>query len=155
MNILGKNGLGRFLKIFLIFLFIFMIPGIILSPFLLHHTRKLIYSMFIIYPNGILLLGIVFEFIKLFKSLEDSNPFNYKNVKTLNQTSLISFIISVLWFIDLLFMIFMIKNYYINYIIVLVFLSFLFLGVSISLYILAELFKNATIYKEENDLTIW
>ena len=62
--------------------------------------------MFIIYPNGILLLGVVYEFIKLFRSLEDSNPFNFSNVKTLNQTSLISFLISVLWFIDLLFMIF-------------------------------------------------
>ena len=51
-------------------------------------------------------------------------------------------------------MIFIINNYYVNYIIVLIFLSLLFLGVSISLYILAELFKKATIYKEENDLTI-
>lgn len=154
MNILGKNGLGKFLKIFLIILFIFMIPGIALSPFFLQHTRKVVYSMFIIYPNGILLLGVVYEFIKLFRSLEDSNPFNFSNVKTLNQTSLISFLISVLWFIDLLFMVFIIKNFYINYVIVLIFLSLLFLGVSISLYILAELFKKATVYKEENDLTI-
>ena len=154
MNILGKNGLGKFLKIFLIFLFIFMIPGITLSPFFLQHTRKVIYSMFIIYPNGILLLCIVYKFIKLFRSLEDSNPFSFYNVKTLNQTSLISFIISVLWFIDLIFMIFVIKNFYVNYVIVLIFLSLLFLGVSISLYILAELFKKATVYKEENDLTI-
>ena len=154
MNVLGKNGIGKFLKIFLIILFIFMIPWIILSPFLLHHTRKVMYSMLIIYPNGVLLLEIVYEFIKLFKSLEDSNPFNYLNVKTLNQTSLLSFIICILWFIDLLLMVFIIKNYYINYIIVLAFLAFLFLGVSISLYILAELFRKATIYKEENDLTI-
>ena len=154
MNVLGKNGLGKYLKIFLIILFIILIPGIVLSPFLLHHTRKIIYSMFIIYPNGILLLGIVYEFIKLFKSLEVNNPFNNENVKTLYQTSLISFLISILWFTDLLFMIFIINNYYVNYIIVLIFLSLLFLGVSISLYILSELFKKAVIYKEESDLTI-
>ena len=154
MNISGKDGLGKFLKLFLIILFIILIPGIALSPLLLHHTRNIIYSMFIIYPNGALLLEIIFHFIKLFKSLEDNNPFNFGNVKILNKTSLISFIICILWLVDLLFMIFIINNYYINYIIVLIFLSLLFLGVSISLYILAELFKKATIYKEENDLPI-
>ena len=51
-------------------------------------------------------------------------------------------------------MIFIIKNTYINYMIVLSFLTLLFLGVSIALLILAELLNQATIYKEENDLTI-
>ena len=61
---------------------------------------------------------------------------------------------SILWFIDLLFMIFIIGNTYVNYIIVLIFLTVLFLGVSIALYILSELFSQATNYKQENDLTI-
>lgn len=154
MKILGKKGLGNILKIILMICFILAIPAIITSPFLLNHTRKTIYSMFIIYPNGILMLGIVYQFIKLFRSLEDNNPFTYANVKTLNKTALISLVMSILWFIDLLFMIFIIKNTYVNYIIVLIFLTILFLGVSIALYILSELFKQATDYKEENDLTI-
>lgn len=154
MKIIGKNGLGKLLKIILIIGFIVSIPTIICSPFLLNHTRKTIYSMFIIYPNGVLMLGIIFEFIKLFKSLEENNPFTFKNVKILKDTGIISFVMSILWFIDLIFMIFIINNRYINYIIVLSFLTLLFFGFSIGLYILSELMKQATEYKEENDLTI-
>lgn len=154
MKIVGEKGLGKLLKVILIIGFILSIPTIIISPHLLNHTRSTIYSMFIIYPNGILMLGIIYQFIILFKSLEDNNPFTIKNVNILKKTSLISFIMSILWFIDLLFMIFIINNSYINYILVLSFLILLFFGVGIALYILSELFKQATEYKEENDLTI-
>lgn len=148
------NKLGKILKILLIIGTIVSIPLVIISPMLLNHTSNTLYSMFVIYPNGLLMILIAYEFIKLFKSLEDNNPFNYENVKTLKNTSIMSLIMSILWFIDLLFMIFVIGNTYVNYIIVLLFLTGLFFGVSIALYILSELFKNATDYKKENDLTI-
>ena len=61
---------------------------------------------------------------------------------------------SIMWILDLVFMITIMKNTYINYIIVILFLSVLFFGVSIALYILKELIYQATKYKEENDLTI-
>lgn len=154
MSILGKNGLGNLLKVILICSFIIGIPLIIVMPFLLNHVNNVYASMFIIYPNGILMLGIVYQFIKLFKSLEDNNPFNYTNVKIMKVTGIISFIMSILWIIDLLFMIFIMHNMHINYIIVLIFLSVLFFGVSIALYILSELLRQATEYKDENDLTI-
>ncbi len=154
MQITGKNGLGKTLKIVLIIGFIIMIPAIIISPLLLHHTRNSIYSMFIIYPNGILFLGIVYQFIKLFKSLEDNKPFTTSNVSILRKTSFITLAMSILWLIDLLFMIIVMKNTYVNYIIVIIFLAVLFFGVSIALYILKELISQATKYKEENDLTI-
>lgn len=154
MSILGKNGLGNLLKIILICSFILGIPLIVVMPFLLNHVNNVYASMFIIYPNGILMLGIVYQFIKLFKSLEDNNPFNYTNVKIMKVTGIISFIMSILWIIDLLFMIFIMHNMHINYIIVLIFLSVLFFGVSIALYILSELLRQATEYKDENDLTI-
>lgn len=154
MNILGKNGLGNLLKIILICSFIIGIPLIIIMPFLLNHVNNVYASMFIIYPNGILMLGIVYQFIKLFKSLEDNNPFNYTNVKIMKVTGIISFIMSILWIIDLLFMIFIMHNMHVNYIIVLIFLGVLFFGVSIALYILSELLREATVYKDENYLTI-
>lgn len=154
MQILGDKGLGKFLRILLIVGFVISIPVIITSPFLLNHTRSRVYSMFIIYPNGVLMLGIIYQFIKLFKSLENNNPFTFENVKILKVTGVISIIMSILWLIDLLFMLLIIKNTYINYIIVLVFLSILFFGVAVALYILSELLRQATIYKEENDLTI-
>lgn len=154
MEITGKKGLGKILKIILIIGLFISIPIIIISPMLLHHTRNSMYSMIIIYPNGILLLGIVYQFIKLFKSLEKSEPFTYSNVNVLRKTSIISLVISILWLIDLLFMIIIMKNTYVNYILVMSFLSLLFLGVAIALYILKELMFQATKYKEENDLTI-
>ena len=98
-------------------------------------------------------IGILLKTV-LIIGLQRNNPFNYENVKTLKIGSIISFVMSIIWIIDMLFMIFMIGNTYINYIIVLVFLAILFFGVSIALYILAELFRQATDYKEENDLTI-
>ena len=61
---------------------------------------------------------------------------------------------SFIWIIDLILMIFLVHNTYINYIIVLLFLFILFFGVGIALFILSLLFKRATDYKEENDLTI-
>ncbi len=154
MQILGDKGLGKFLRILLIVGFVISIPVIITSPFLLNHTRSRIYSMFIIYPNGVLMLGIIYQFITLFKSLEKNNPFTYENVNILKVTGVISFIMSILWLIDLLFMILIIRNTYVNYIIVLVFLTVLFFGVAVALYILSELIKQATNYKQENDLTI-
>ena len=146
--------IGIILKLVLIIGLVVAIPFVIISPFWLEHTRSVIYSMFIIYPNSLLMIGITIQFIKLFQSLEKDNPFNYENVKTLKKASIISLAMSILWIIDLLLMIFIIDNTYINYIIVLVFLAVLFLGVAIALYILSELFRQATDYKEENDLTI-
>lgn len=154
MKKIEMNKLGRVLKVILIVGFIILIPILIASPMLLNHTRRTAYSMVIIYPNGVLLLAIVYQFIKLFKSLEVGKPFTFKNTKILKRTGFISLILSVSWFIDLLFMTLVMKNTYINYVIVLVFLSLLFFGVAIALYILGELIRQATIYKEENDLTI-
>ena len=148
------SKIGKFIKIFLIIGIIISVPLIIISPMLLNHTSKSVYSMFIIYPNGLLILIFAYQFIKLFKSLEDNNPFNDDNVKTLKISGIISLITSIMWIVDLLFMIFVIKNTYVNYIIVLLFLAALFFGVSIALYILSELFRQATEYKKENDLTI-
>ena len=145
---------GKIIKIILIIGLIISIPIVLVIPFLLKHSISLLNTMLIIYPNGILMIGITWNFIKLFKSLEENNPFNYDNVKILKNTGTISFIMSGLWFVDLLDLVLIIKNYYMNYILVLIFLTVLFLGVGIALYILSVLFKQATDYKEENDLTI-
>ena len=153
---MSKNNqkLGKVLKIVLIIGMIVAIPVVGIIPFLLKHNISMLHTMLIIYPNGVLMIAITWEFVKLFKSLEDNNPFNYDNVKILKDTGIISHIMSVLWFVDLLDLLLIIKNYYMNYILVLIFLTVLFFGVGIALYILSALFKQATDYKEENDLTI-
>ena len=148
------DKMGNFLKILVIIGIVFSIPVIILIPFLLSNNYSILYSMLIVYPNGLLMIGIAIQFLKMFRSLEKNQPFTLDNVNILKKTGFLSFIMSWLWIIDLLIMIFIIKNTYINYIIVLLFLFILFFGVGIALWTLSLLFLQATKYKEENDLTI-
>ena len=155
MKITGENGIGKFLKIFLQICFysgIFILGGL---PFVLNKLGlNLGASMYVIYPNGIILLMITHKFINLFDSLRLNKPFCEKNVKLLKATGIISFIGSVLWLIDFLYEIILAGSEDIVSNCTLLFLSILFLGVSIALYILSELFRQATEYKKENDLTI-
>lgn len=146
--------LGKILNIVLTIGFVCFIPVFLLSPFMLKNNYSDLYSALFIYPNGCLMLIIIIQFMRLFRSLENDNPFTNKNVSILYHTGIISFIMSFIWIIDLILMIFFVHNTYINYIIVLLFLFILFFGVGIALFILSLLFKRATDYKEENDLTI-
>ena len=154
MKVYGKDGIGSFLKVLLQITFIIGIPITLMLPFIIKINGNLIVKILFIYPICIFFLFFVYQFIKLFNSLKDNNPFNYNNVKTLKKASYISLIMSAIWIINILITIFIIKNTYINYILVLLFLTLLFFGVFIALYILSELLNNATKYKEENDLTI-
>ena len=148
------DKMGIILKNIVIIGIILAIPTIILIPFILNNNYNIFYSMIIVYPNGLLMIAIAIQFLKMFKSLEKNQPFTYDNVNILKKTGFLSFIMSLLWIIDLLIMLFIIKNSYINYIIVLLFLFILFLGVGIALWTLSLLLLQATKYKEENDLTI-
>ena len=65
-----------------------------------------------------------------------------------------SFIEAVLWGLDLIYEVVLAKAVEPFFIAVLGFLFILFTGVAIALYILSELFKQATEYKTENELTI-
>lgn len=97
---------------------------------------------------------ITHNFIKLFNSLSNNNPFCINNIKILKKTSIISIIGCILWLIDFLYEIILAKSSDIILNSTLFFLSILFLGVSIALYIISELMKQATEYKQENELTI-
>ena len=155
MQIVGKNSIGNFLKIFLQICFYFGIILLVILPFILRMLGFNIgVSMFIIYPNGILLLLITRNFIELFNSLKNDTPFCKENVKILKKTGVVSFIESIFWLIDLGYQILFINLKDILFNVTLGFLSILFLGVAIALYILSELFKQAYDYKKENDLTI-
>ena len=94
MKILGENGIGKFLKVFLQICFWGGIVLLIALPLIAQIAKvHLNASIYVIYPNGIVLLVMVFMII-------------------------------------------------------------LFIGVAIAFYILSELIKQATEYKNENDLTI-
>ena len=156
MEITGRKGLGNILKNFLQVCFVIGSFTAIILPFLLYkfYGLNLINCFAVIYPNGIILAILTYEFIKLFDSLRKNNPFCNENVRILKTTGLISFIGSLCWLFDLIFGITFMKSDYIVFIGTLIFLTILFLGVSIALYILSELFKKAIKFKEENELTI-
>lgn len=155
MRIIGEKGIGKFLKVFLQICFWAGIVILISLPFTLKlFGYNLGASMLVIYPNGIVLLIITHNFIKLFNSLRLNNPFCSENVKILKTTGIVSLIGSILWLINFLYEIILAKSSDIIFNSTLIFLSILFLGVSIALYIIAELMKQATEYKQENELTI-
>ena len=155
MKITGEHGIGKILKVFLQVCFYMGIFILIILPFILSKIGfSLGASMYVIYPNGIVLLMITHKFIKLFDSLRINNPFCEDNVKILKITGVVSLIGSILWLIDFLYQIILAQSMDIIFNSTLLFLSILFFGVSIALYILSELLKQATEYKKENDLTI-
>ena len=155
MEILGEKGIGKFLKIFLQVCFWGGIALLIILPFTLQIVGlNLNATAFVIYPNGIALLVIVRQFIGQFDSLKNKKPFCMENVKRLKTSGIASLVETALWTIDLLYTIFLAKGADVVIVLVLAFLIILFAGVSIAFYILAELIKQATEYKEENELTI-
>ena len=154
MKILGENGIGKFLKVFLQICFCGGIVLLIVLPLIAQIAKvHLNASIYVIYPNGIVLLVIVKQFIGQFDSLKNKNPFCIENSKRLKNCCIASLIETVLLIIDLLYMIFLAKSD-IFVLLVMVFMIILFIGVSIAFYILSELIKQATEYKNENDLTI-
>lgn len=155
MEILGKKGLGSILKTILQ---VFFYLGIVISislPFILKKFDvNITNSMIIIYPNSAMLLIITNNFIKLFDSLKKENPFCEDNVKLLKNTGIVTFIEAFLWIADLIYSITIAKFYDAALILILIFMAILFFGVSIALYILSEMLRQANNYKEENELTI-
>ena len=155
MKITGERGIGNLLKVILQ---ISLIIGIIILIGLYSITKivNIKFDLFIImiYPCGISLLLLMYQFVGLFNSLKHNNPFCLENVQRMKKGMISSFIISLLIAIALLLTIFLYDYYSLQLKVALAFMSILFFGVGIALYILAELFNKATTYKEENDLTI-
>ena len=72
MELTGKKGIGNLLKIFLQICFYVGILVLVGLPFVLNLMGlNLNACMFVIYPNGIVLLIIAKKFIKLFDSLKN------------------------------------------------------------------------------------
>ena len=138
MKITGEQGIGHILKIFLQICFYAGIIILIILPFALNKIGfNLAISMCGIYPNGIVLLMITHKFIHLFNSLELNNPFCINNVKLLKSRAIISLVGSLLWLIDFVYATILGHCKHIIFNANLLFLSILFLGVAIALYILS------------------
>lgn len=152
MKILGKNSISNYIKICLQLVFIGGTLILITFPFLLNYYLQLfnlptdIYppTLTLLYVSGIPALIIIYQFIKLFESLKDANPFVTNNSNYLKTSSFCSLIIAIEYFIS----IFIFKSVFT------IIIMMIFIIAWIGLYILSELFKQAINYKEENDLTI-
>lgn len=153
-----SNSPRKIVKILNILLKISLIVGVMLLLTLWKWLEllniKLDILVFLIYPAGILFLGLVIQFIKLFNQFNAEKAFHLNTVKHLKNASKISFVISIITFMGLLLAIFVYPTYTLTLKISLTFFTILFIGVGIALYLLAELFRQATEFKEENDLTI-
>lgn len=155
MKVTGKGGIGDILGKLLKICFWVGVIILIILPFALHGLGlNLNASALVIYPNGIVLLIIAHKFIELFDSLKNNIPFCEKNVEILKNAGIVAGVGATCWFLDLMYEVLLAKVYDVIVILILVFLFILYLGVSIALYILSELFKEGVKYKKENELTI-
>ena len=151
MKVTGKKSLSNFIEICLKIIFVVGILIYITLPLLLNmyvqffnpvlnYTAALI----ILYVSGIPALIIVYEFIKIFNTLKQDNPFTTENVKYLKITSICSLIIAVVYIVGIFFIVSVFE------IIAIAIFIIAWLGT----YVLAELLRKAIEFKEENDLTI-
>ena len=73
----STEKMGEILTIILRIGVIVFIPILIAIPFLLENNISLFHTILIIYLNGVLMLGIAHQFIKLFQSLKKKESFKY------------------------------------------------------------------------------
>ncbi len=153
MIILDQRGFSGLVKHILDLIFVGGI-GILLSlPVALKWYLGLMYTrtsenynflLGFLFITGILALTVVNEIRNLLKNINKRNPFIRANVKSLNRIAISCLIIAACYVIKILF-----YNSFLTIIITMVFIITGFFSI-----ILAEVFQQAVIVKEENDLTI-
>lgn len=153
MKILDKKGLSGAFKRFLDLTFFGGIAIIVALPFLLKWyidvfrgsiTEKYWFLLPFLYFTGVLALAILNELRKIFNTFNRRDPFLMENVKSLRNMALSAFAISALYIVKVILF-----NSFLTIILAMVFIIAGFFGL-----ILAEVFRQAVIVKEENDLTI-
>ena len=148
------RGIGKVLDVILRLCFVFgIILLILIVPILKYLGFEITLFYLFIYPIGIGFLVLMYQFMGLFQSLSNNDPFCKNNVTKIGIAMSSSFGIAIFIFLSFLVAIY-IYQYRLSFVICLLFMDILFLGVGIALYILRELFKEAISYKEENELTI-
>ena len=154
MNILGENGLSGIVKRVLDLIFFGGIGLFISLPISVKWYLKIVdgitadstYLLLLglLIFTGFFALMIVNEMRKIFQTLNRRDPFMMDNVSSLNRIAFSSFLISFFYILKMIFL-----NSFFTVIITMVFIIAGFFTV-----ILAEVFRQAVIVKEENDLTI-
>ena len=153
MRILDQKGFSGIVKHILDLIFLGGI-GILLSlPIALKWYLGLMYTrtsenyyflLGFLFLTGIMALVVVNEIRRLLKNLNQRNPFIRANVKSLNRIAISCLLIAACYLIKIIF-----YNSFLTIIVTMVFIITGFFSI-----ILAEVFRQAVIVKEENDLTI-
>lgn len=154
LQILGKKGLSHFMEIMCT---VFQILGVILIfslpwtlNFYLFYKHSYVYSdiynsmMILLFCSGVCAFAILGQAKKILHNINAKNPFT---IDTANRIKYISY-----WCLPIAFVYFIAILFIPSAFVLLVGLTFLFLAACI--FIIAELFYQAVIYKQENDLTI-
>ena len=167
MRFIGKKSISSIIKIFLIILFILCVLSMIIVPILTKNSsdefifkQQLGTTIICIYLSSIPALIMLYQFVRIFESLEKENVFNKKIENRFLITSICSIIIGIIYLINLFIAPICIKyeKFDCSSIVVYLFFSIItfmiFLILGIGLIVLREIYKTAIKNKEENDLTI-
>jgi len=148
----NKKALHHFTKILIDFMFY---SGILVCAFVPVIIYKLIPSAFIaedirlqftvvLILSGIAALHILWTLRCIFKTLLNTNPFTLENVDALRKMAVAAFVIAALYIIKCLFW------FTLGTAIIVI----IFAIAGLFSLVLADVFKQAVQYKEENDLTV-
>lgn len=153
MKITGKHSLSAAVK-WLILAAMFVGAALLIG---LPWTLKWLMSLFnegtavhykfyliILYPIGLCLLFILSELRIMFLSLEETDPFVYRNVTALRRMAVAAGILCIL---------FVIKMFVVNTLMTVLSFFVFFVAMLLS-FILGDVFQKAVEYKQYHDLTI-
>ena len=169
MKITGNRSISSIIKIFLIILFAICIASIITVPIITENqgtgnfkqmiiNETLGSTVVCIYLSAIPALVMLYQFIKIFSSLEKYVVFSRTIENRFLVTSICSIIIGIIYGINVIVMPNKIAQFEYSAIIAYVFFSIvtamIFLILGIGLIVLKSIYKTAIENKEENDLTI-
>ena len=152
---LKESAASKILRIILYIMFIAGVALTVTMPFMIdiymrilrdthevHEGYKIFITVFLM-AVGALGLFIILELIIMLRTML-KNPFVKRNVRSLNIIGITGFIISALFFMKCFF--------YVTFLTLIFGIALIILG--LFALTLANLFKKAVEYKEENDLTI-
>lgn len=156
MKYSGKNSVSFFMEILLFVIMISTAAVVVFLPKIIDFYLKTMYNMqptlsmakmtllIVLYPCALAAFVVENELRKIFKSLVKEDPFVQRNVRALNIMGISMLIILAMFVVKIVLM---------NTLMTMV----LCLGcgiLAIFCFVLADVFKQAITYKQDNDLTI-
>lgn len=154
MVILGERGLSGLVKYTLDLMLLVVLMVLLTLPI----TVRMYFDAYVwtagenyywfllvfLWVSGFLYLGIVYELRKMFKSLNQREPFRRENVASLKKIAVLALWVSAIYVIKIVF--------YISLLTMVIAMAALSVG--LFALIIGEVFRQAVEVKEENDLTI-